>query len=117
MQIEFVLEDFRCHVRVSITRGLEFAFANATLSVDPRWEPGTGEPSAGFCPGGGSKGPSLPERVRPPGRIVTRSVIHVEVASRRSMRQRRRNKVALPARIGAGPAPDFGIDDGWWLAK
>ena len=30
------------------------------LSVDPRWEPGAGKPLAGFCPGGGSKEPSLP---------------------------------------------------------
>ena len=30
---------------------------------DPRWEPGAGNPLAGFCPGGGSKGPSLPERL------------------------------------------------------
>ena len=29
---------------------------------DPRWEPGAGNLLAGFCPGGGSKGPSLPER-------------------------------------------------------
>ncbi len=29
---------------------------------DPRWEPGAGNPLAGFCPGGGPKGPSLPER-------------------------------------------------------
>ena len=35
---------------------------NASLSVDPRWEPGAGNPLAGFCPGGGPKGPSLPER-------------------------------------------------------
>src|SRR5512142_1511240 len=42
----------------SIIPGLE----HASLSVDPRWEPGAGNPHAGFCPGGGSKGPSLPER-------------------------------------------------------
>ena len=29
-------------------------------SVDLRWEPGAGNPHAGFCPGGGPKGPSLP---------------------------------------------------------
>jgi hypothetical protein len=29
-------------------------------SVDPKWEPGAGNPLAGFCPGGGPKGPSLP---------------------------------------------------------
>jgi len=29
----------------------------------PRWEPGAENPLAGFCPGGGSKGPSLPERL------------------------------------------------------
>ena len=29
-------------------------------SVDQRWEPGAGDPLAGFCPGGGPKGPSLP---------------------------------------------------------
>ena len=28
----------------------------------PRWEPGAGNLLAGFCPGGGPKGPSLPER-------------------------------------------------------
>jgi hypothetical protein len=28
---------------------------------DPRWEPGAGNPLAGFCPGGGPKGPSLPD--------------------------------------------------------
>lgn len=28
--------------------------------VDPRWEPGAGNPLAGFCAGGGPKGPSLP---------------------------------------------------------
>jgi hypothetical protein len=30
------------------------------LPVDLRWEPGAGNPHAGFCPGGGPKGPSLP---------------------------------------------------------
>ena len=30
------------------------------MSVDRRWEPGAGNPLAGFCPGGGPKGPSLP---------------------------------------------------------
>ncbi len=30
------------------------------LPADQRWEPGAGNPLAGFCPGGGSKGPSLP---------------------------------------------------------
>jgi hypothetical protein len=30
------------------------------MTVDPRWEPGAGNPLAGFCPGGGPKGPSLP---------------------------------------------------------
>ena len=30
------------------------------LCVDRRWEPGAGNPLAGFCPGGGPKGPSLP---------------------------------------------------------
>jgi len=30
--------------------------------VDQRWEPGAGNPLAGFCPGGGPKGPSLPGR-------------------------------------------------------
>lgn len=34
--------------------------------VDPRWEPGAGNPLAGFCAGGGPKGPSLPR----PGREV-----------------------------------------------
>jgi group II intron reverse transcriptase/maturase len=29
-------------------------------SVDRRWEPGAGNPHAGFCTGGGPKGPSLP---------------------------------------------------------
>jgi group II intron reverse transcriptase/maturase len=29
-------------------------------SVDRRWEPGAGKPHAGFCTGGGPKGPSLP---------------------------------------------------------
>jgi retron-type reverse transcriptase len=33
---------------------------NVSLPVDPRWEPGAGNPLAGFCPGGGPKGPSLP---------------------------------------------------------
>jgi hypothetical protein len=33
---------------------------SARCSVDPRWEPGAGNPLAGFCPGGGPKGPSLP---------------------------------------------------------
>ena len=37
---------------------------HASLSVDPRWEPGAGNPLAGFCPGGGPKGPSLPGQVR-----------------------------------------------------
>ena len=37
------------------------AYRHASLSVDPRWEPGAGNPLAGFCPGGGPKGPSLPE--------------------------------------------------------
>jgi hypothetical protein len=32
----------------------------ASFSVDPRWEPGAGNPLAGICPGGGPKGPSLP---------------------------------------------------------
>ena len=32
----------------------------ASQPVDPRWEPGAGNPPAGFCPGGGPKGPSLP---------------------------------------------------------
>jgi len=35
----------------------------APYASDPRWEPGAGNPLAGFCPGGGSKGPSLPERL------------------------------------------------------
>ena len=30
--------------------------------VAPRWEPGAGNPLAGFCPGGRPKGRSLPER-------------------------------------------------------
>jgi len=34
----------------------------ALYASDPRWEPGAGNPLAGFCPGGGPKGPSLPER-------------------------------------------------------
>ena len=52
------------------------------MPVDPRWEPGAGNPLAGFCPGGRPKGRSLPERragveprarmapaqLRPPGR-------------------------------------------------
>ena len=38
----------------------------ARASVDPRWEPGAGNPLAGFCPGGGPKGPSLPGPPRPP---------------------------------------------------
>jgi hypothetical protein len=33
----------------------------ASASADPRWKPGAGNPLAGFCPGGGPKGPSLPE--------------------------------------------------------
>ncbi len=37
----------------------------ASLSVDPRWEPGAGNPLAGFCPGGGPKGPSLPGQQAP----------------------------------------------------
>ena len=36
---------------------------SVSLAVDPRWEPGAGNPLAGFCPGGGPKGPSLPERL------------------------------------------------------
>jgi hypothetical protein len=32
----------------------------AALSLDPRREPGAGNPHAGLCPGGGPKGPSLP---------------------------------------------------------
>jgi len=31
-------------------------------SADPRWKPSAGNPLAGFCPGGGPKGPSLPEQ-------------------------------------------------------
>jgi RNA-directed DNA polymerase len=31
-----------------------------SLPVDPTWEPGAGNPHAGFCPGGGPQGPSLP---------------------------------------------------------
>lgn len=33
---------------------------------NPRWEPGAGNPPAGLCPGGGPKGPSLPERPAEP---------------------------------------------------
>jgi hypothetical protein len=33
----------------------------ALYASDPRWEPGAGNPLAGFCPGGGPNGPSLPE--------------------------------------------------------
>jgi hypothetical protein len=33
--------------------------------VDRRWEPGAGNLHAGLCPGGGSKGLSLPEHNRP----------------------------------------------------
>src|SRR5689334_4100086 len=29
------------------------AGSTASQSVDPRWEPGAGNPLAGFCPGGG----------------------------------------------------------------
>ena len=36
----------------------------ASLPVDPRWEPGAGNPLAGICPGGGPQGPSLPGRRR-----------------------------------------------------
>jgi hypothetical protein len=32
-------------------------------AVDLRWEPGAGNPPAGFCPGGRPKGRSLPERL------------------------------------------------------
>jgi len=48
----------RFRLPVSTILGLTLA----SLSVDPRWEPGAGNPLAGFCPGGGPKGPSLPER-------------------------------------------------------
>ncbi len=37
----------------------------ALHSVDPRWEPGAGNLHAGFCPGGGPKGPSLPGPLPP----------------------------------------------------
>ena len=40
----------------SVTRGRR----NALVPVDPRWEPGAGNPLAGFCPGGPPKGGSLP---------------------------------------------------------
>ena len=46
------------------------SLARATLRwpVDPRWEPGAGNPHAGLCPGGRPKGRSLPERSGPAGR-------------------------------------------------
>lgn len=53
---------------------------SASLTVDPRWEPGTGNPSAGLCPGGGPKGPSLP------GREVSREP--AETAARRAREER-----------------------------
>jgi len=40
---------FRFHFRVFTSHGL----TRDSRSVDPRWEPGTGNPYAGFCPGGG----------------------------------------------------------------
>ena len=57
----------RCHHRSapSWTDAAVRAGAGSRPSLyasDPRWEPGAGNPLAGFCPGGGSKGPSLPER-------------------------------------------------------
>jgi len=39
---------------------------HASLPVDPRWEPGAGNPLAGICPGGGPQGPSLPGRLPRP---------------------------------------------------
>jgi hypothetical protein len=35
------------------------ALATARRPVDPRWEPGAGNPLAGFCPGGGPSRPQL----------------------------------------------------------
>ena len=44
------------------------ASVRASLAVDPRWEPGAGNPLAGLCPGGGPKGPSLPGLTATTGR-------------------------------------------------
>nr|AYM54369.1 hypothetical protein [Sorangium cellulosum] len=35
------------------------AVSTASQSADPRWEPGAGNPLAGFCPGGGPDGPKV----------------------------------------------------------
>jgi hypothetical protein len=51
-------------------------------SVAPRWEPGAGNPLAGFCPGGGPKGPSLPA----PCRVHVSRLIIGHIFLKRSMR-------------------------------
>lgn len=49
---------------------------------DPRWEPGAGNPLAGFCPGGGPKGPSLPERlVIPPCFAISLRSQHISTVT------------------------------------
>src|SRR5205085_12408390 len=58
---------FHFRFPASFTPGLR----HASLSVDPRWEPGAGNPLAGLCPGGGPKGPSLPEPL-PPASLARR---------------------------------------------
>jgi len=52
-------ENQRAHAmrRIGVEGG-----ASHRLPLDPRWEPGAGNPPAGFCPGGRPKGRSLPER-------------------------------------------------------
>jgi hypothetical protein len=62
-QLDAVIQAF-----YTIARGwlLQFEWRptrrSASYASDPRWEPGAGNPLAGFCPGGGVKTPSLPER-------------------------------------------------------
>jgi len=51
--------DRRAHAHAT-DRGRSAGFAPRVVVVAPRWEPGAGNPLAGFCPGGGPKGPSLP---------------------------------------------------------
>ncbi len=51
------------------------------MSVDPRWEPGAGNPLAGFCPGGGPKGPSLPGQIEAVAREEAALQVTLDVAT------------------------------------
>src|SRR5262249_16565075 len=52
------------------------ALPSPRSSVDPRWEPGAGNPLAGLCPGGGPSGPQVGQRRAVPTGTPAREGLH-----------------------------------------